>query len=67
MRWRSQAFAALTGGELEVTVEGWLRSVPGNSVVVVDRVIYLNITQAQRDQVARLKAASKQRSARKAP
>jgi len=63
----AQAFAALAGGELEVTVEGWLRSVPGNSVVVVDRVIYLNITQAQRDQVARLKAASKQRSARKAP
>lgn len=59
----AQAFAALTDGELEVTVEGWLRSVPGNSVVVVDRVIYLNITQAQRDQVARLKAASRRRTA----
>ena len=58
-----QAFAALTGGDLEVTIEGWLRSVPGNSVVVVDRAIYLNVTQAQRDQVARLKAASRRRTA----
>jgi hypothetical protein len=58
----AQAFAALTGGELEVTVEGWLRSVPGNSVVVVDRAIYLNVTQAQRDQVSRLKAASRRRT-----
>ena len=57
-----QAFAALTGGDLEVTIEGWLRSVPGNSVVVVDRAIYLNVTQAQRDQVARLKAASRRRT-----
>lgn len=57
-----QAFAALTGGDLEVTIEGWLRSVPGNSVVVVDRVIYLNVTQTQRDQVARLKAASRRRT-----
>jgi len=56
-----QAFAALTGGDLEVTIEGWLRSVPGNSVVVVDRAIYLNVTQTQRDQVARLKAASRRR------
>jgi len=36
--------------------------VPGNSVVVVDRVIYLNVTQAQRDQVARLKAAARRRT-----
>ena len=57
-----QAFAALTGGDLEVTIEGWLRSVPGNSVVVVDRAIYLNVTQTQRDQVARLKAASRRRA-----
>jgi hypothetical protein len=56
-----QAFAALIGDDLEVTIEGWLRSVPGNSVVVVDRAIYLNVTQAQRDQVARLKAASRRR------
>lgn len=57
-----QAFATLTGGDLEVTIEGWLRSVPGNSVVVVDRVIYLNVTQTQRDQVARLKAARRRRT-----
>ncbi len=57
-----QAFATLTGGDLEVTIEGWLRSVPGNSVVVVDRVIYLNVTQTQRDQVARLKAARRWRT-----
>ena len=57
-----QAFAALTSGDLEVTIEGWLRSVPGNSVVVVDRVIYLNVTQTQRDQVARLKAARRRRT-----
>ena len=57
-----QAFAALTGGDLEVTIEGWLRSVPGNSVVIVDRAIYLNVTQTQRDQVARLKAASRRRT-----
>ena len=59
-----QAFTALTGGELEVTVEGWLRSTPGNSVVVVDRAIYLNVTQTQRDQVARLKAAHRRRKGR---
>jgi len=57
-----QAFATLTGDDLEVTIEGWLRSVPGNSVVVVDRVIYLNVTQTQRDQVARLKAARRWRT-----
>ena len=57
-----QAFAELTSGDLEVTIEGWLRSVPGNSVVVVDRVIYLNVTQTQRDQVARLKAARRRRT-----
>ncbi len=68
-----QAFAALTAGDLEVTVEGWLRSTPAagdsppSAVVVVDRVIYLNVTQAQRDQVARARAAGKQRSARRAP
>ena len=54
------AFAALTGGAREVTVEGWLRSTPGNSVVVVDRVVY-HVTQAQRDQVARARAAGKPR------
>lgn len=56
------AFAAVTGGELEVTVEGWLRSTPGNSVVVVDRVIY-HVAQAQRNQVARARAAGKPRGA----
>ena len=62
-----QAFTALTGDELEVTVEGWLRSAPGNSVVVVDRAIYLNVTQTQRDQVARLKAARRRRKGQTRP
>ncbi len=57
------AYWALTGGELEVSVEGWLRSTPATttapaaSVVVVDRVIYLSATDALRDQVRRYKAA----------
>ncbi len=54
------AFAALTGGALEATVEGWLRSAPGKCVVVVDRVIY-HVSQAQRDQVARARATGKPR------
>ena len=67
-----QAFAALTAGNLEVTVEGWLRSTPASgasppgAVVVVDRVIYLNVTQAQRDQVARARVASQHRSTKPA-
>lgn len=54
------AFAALNGGALEVVVEGWLRSTPGNSAVVVDRVIY-HVSQAQRDQVARARAVGRRR------
>jgi hypothetical protein len=36
-------------------------------VVVVDRGIYLNVTQAQRDQVARLKAAARRQMLTAAP
>ncbi len=55
-----QAFARLTNGDLEVAVEGWLRSKPGQpSTVVVSRAIFMNVTQAQRDLVARLKADAK--------
>ena len=60
------AYWALTGGELEVSVEGWLRSTPATatspaaSAVVVDRVIYLSATAAMREQVARYKAAARQ-------
>jgi hypothetical protein len=59
------AYWALTDGNLEVAIEGWLRSTPANgtapaaAVVVVDRVIYLSVTDAQRDQVARYKAATR--------
>lgn len=57
------AYWALTDGNLEVAVEGWLRSTPAtaaaptSAVVVVDRVIYLSVTDALRDRVARYKAA----------
>ena len=60
------AYWALTGGKLEVAVEGWLRSTPGvagcpaSAVVIIDRVIYLSVTAAIRDQVARYKAAARQ-------
>ena len=56
------AYWGLTDGNLEVTVEGWLRSTPsGNggppsAVVVVDRVIYLTVTDAMREMVGRHKA-----------
>ena len=62
------AYWGLTDGNLEVAVEGWLRSTPAtaaapaSSVVVVDRVIYLSVTDALRDQVARYKAAIRQGS-----
>lgn len=61
------AYWALTSGNLEVAVEGWLRSTPGTAgrpataAVVVDRVIYLSVTAAMRDQVARYKAEARQR------
>lgn len=60
------AYWALTEGNLEVAIEGWLRSTPAtagspaSAVVVVDRVIYLSVTDAMRDQVARYKAAARQ-------
>jgi|GEM_PF-858703 len=61
------AYWGLTDGNLEVAVEGWLRSTPSTAagspataVVVVDRVIYLSVTDAMRDQVARYKAAARQ-------
>lgn len=60
------AYWALTGGNLEVAVEGWLRSTPAAAgrpaaaVVIVDRVIYLSVTAAMRDQVARYKAEARQ-------
>lgn len=66
------AYWALTGGNLEVAVEGWLRSTPGatgcpaSAVVIVDRVIYLSVTAAMRDQVARYKAAARQGSSQTA-
>ena len=56
------AYWGLTDGNLEVTIEGWLRSTPaGNggppsAVVVVDRVIYLTVTDAMREMVGRHKA-----------
>lgn len=58
------AFQALADGQpLEVTVEGWLRSANGCAAVMCDRVMFLNVTQGQRDQVARAKAESKAVSA----
>ena len=60
------AYWGLTDGNLEVAIEGWLRSTPASAagpasaVVVVDRVIYLSVTDALRDQVARYKAATRQ-------
>jgi len=60
------AYWALTEGNLEVAIEGWLRSTPAttgspaSAVVVVDRVIYLSVTDAMRDQVAHYKAAARQ-------
>ncbi len=60
------AYWGLTDGNLEVAIEGWLRSTPASAagpasaVVVVDRVIYLSVTDALRDQVARYKAAIRQ-------
>lgn len=68
-----QAFAALTGVELEVTVDGWLRSSPPNAdapataAVIVDRAIYLNVTQAQRDMVQRIKRQARQQAVRPRP
>lgn len=59
------AYWALTDGDLEVSVEGWLRSTPsadGNppsGVVVVDRVIYLTVTNAMRDQVGRHRSSER--------
>jgi hypothetical protein len=66
------AYWALTDGNLEVAIEGWLRSTPASAagpasaVVVVDRVIYLSVTDALRDQVARYKAATRQGPAKAA-
>jgi hypothetical protein len=57
---------ALTEDNLEVAIEGWLRSTPAaagspaTAVVVVDRVIYLSVTDAMRNQVASYKAAVRQ-------
>lgn len=68
-----QAFAALAESELEVTVEGWLRSsppgadIPATAAVVVDRAIYLNVTQAQRDMVQRVKRQARQQAAKPRP
>jgi len=62
------AYWALTDGNLEVAVEGWLRSTPAAAgspamaAVVVDRVIYLSVTDAMRNQVAGYKAAVRQGS-----
>jgi len=62
------AYWALTDGNLEVAIEGWLRSTPAttsgpaSAVVVVDRVIYLSVTEALRDQVTRYKAATRPRT-----
>jgi hypothetical protein len=56
------AYWALTAGNVEVAVEGWLRSSAGAgaaAAVVVDRVIYLTVTEAMREQVARHKAAAR--------
>lgn len=58
------AYWGLTDGNLEVPIEGWLRSTPtGNggppvAVVVADRVIYLTVTDAIRELVGRHKASS---------
>jgi hypothetical protein len=41
-----------------VDVEGWLRSTPV-AVVVVDRVIYLTVTDAMRELVGRHKAGAR--------
>jgi hypothetical protein len=66
------AYWGLTDGNLEVAIEGWLRSTPAtaaapaSAVVVVDRVIYLSVTDALRDQVARYKAATRQGPAKAA-
>jgi hypothetical protein len=66
------AYWALTGGNLEVAVEGWLRSTPGaagcpaSAIVIVDRVIYLSVTAAMRDQFARYKAAARHGSSQTA-
>jgi hypothetical protein len=66
------AYWALTEGNLEVAIEGWLRSTPATAsgpaaaVVVVDRVIYLSVTDAMRDEVARYKAAARQGSCKAA-
>jgi len=60
------AYWGLTDGNLEVAIEGWLRSTPAvagspaTAVVVVDRVIYLSVTDTMRDQVASYKAAVRQ-------
>ena len=59
------AYWGLTDGNLEVTIEGWLRSTPGTdggppvAVVVVDRVIYLTVTDAMRELVGRHKASGR--------
>lgn len=59
------AYWGLTDGDLEVTIEGWLRSTPGAdgglpvAVVVVDRVIYLTVTDAMRELVGRHKASAR--------
>jgi len=59
------AYWGLTDGNLEVTIEGWLRSTPGAdggppvAVVVVDRVIYLTVTDAMRELVGRHKAGTR--------
>lgn len=59
------AYWALTGGNLDVAIEGWLRSTPAtatapaSAAVVVDRVIYLSATEAMREQVARYRAAAR--------
>ena len=59
------AYWGLTDGDLEVTIEGWLRSTPSGdggppvAVVVVDRVIYLTVTDAMRELVGRHKASSR--------
>ncbi len=58
------AYWGLTDGDLEVTIEGWLRSTPSGdggppvAVVVVDRVLYLTVTDAMRELVGRHKASS---------
>ena len=59
------AYWALTDGNLDVAIEGWLRSTPGTdggppvAVVVVDRVIYLTVTDAMRELVGRHKAGAR--------